>query len=469
MRWTLPSLIIALLVGSAWLLWPHGAGSPGVGDGAGIDPSALLRSLALHDDDHASAAVGHSAGNPLQAVDDAPDGALDGAQEGGGARYRFPGDHGAHPDARTEVWDVSGQLADSSGQRFGFRLTLVRVALLPAAAAQASRPAQTENGTRASALAADTVITGRFALAQDAGTSTVQRISRAAAGLAGADLGPKSGPRSGAESAPMRVWLEDWTLTRHADGGAELVVVTDQVRLALSLRPEKQPVTAADAGLFQRTAGRRGAVPAGSAGGAGAESGDGRGFSFYMQSRLSAEGSLERRGAAGGDMPLTVVGSAWLDHAWGGLSETLNGVGGGVGGGQLALNRFALQLDDGSELMCLQLRRRAGGGTPIPTCLAIGADGGLRLFERRELSLEPFGKPWSSPAGDAAWPLGWRLAVPALDLELSLEPLTEDQEVVLGERLWSGAVSLSGQRAGAPIAGSGRMDLSGYVGVGKRG
>lgn len=412
MRWMLPTLIIALIAGSAWLLWPQGTKSPAAGDFAGLDMSSLTQALASEDD----------------GVGDATDGeTLPDAVEW---RYRFPGDHGAHPDARAEVWDVSGQLADANGQQFGFRLSLVRVALLPPRA---------RAGERSSALAADAVITGRFALSLErlGETRAWERVSRAAVGLAGA------------ESAPKRVWLEDWTLTRQDDGGAELEVATDDARLVLSLTPDKQPVTAADAGLFRRAAG--------AADDAGASSE----FSFYMLPRLAAKGSLELKGTNDG-RPLSVVGTAWLDHAWGGLEGVLNGVAGG-GGGQLALNRFALQLDDGSELMCIQLRRRAGGGTPIPTCLAIALDGGLRVFERRDLSLEPVGKPWRNPVGDADWPLAWRLAVPALDLELTLKPLADNQELSLGERLWSGAVRLSGQLGGKPIAGVGRMDLSGYA------
>jgi predicted secreted hydrolase len=74
----------------------------------------------------------------------------------------------------------------------------------------------------------------------------------------------------------------------------------------------------------------------------------------------------------------------WLERAWGALPSTFAG-----GRGQLAMNRFLLQLDADTELMCLHLRRQAGGGTPVPNCLAIFADGSTRLYQRRELTLEP--------------------------------------------------------------------------------
>ncbi len=160
--------------------------------------------------------------------------------------------------------------------------------------------------------------------------------------------------------------------------------------------------------------------------------------------------------------PSGLAGTAWLEHAWGSVS-------GGLAGqrGQLSLNRFSLQLDDGTELMCLHLRRRGGSGTPIPTCLAIARDGETRLFQRRELTLEPSSATWPSPQDGARYPLWWRLTLPALGLDVALEPLLPQQELgpgmASGGRIWSGLVTLSGSRDGEPVTGSGRMDLSGYA------
>src|SRR5512139_3438173 len=38
----------------------------------------------------------------------------------------FPGDHGVHPDFRTEWWYFTGNLRDSSGRCFGYQLTFFR-------------------------------------------------------------------------------------------------------------------------------------------------------------------------------------------------------------------------------------------------------------------------------------------------------------------------------------------------------
>ena len=49
--------------------------------------------------------------------------------------FKFPADHGPHPDFRNEWWYLTGNLDGEGGERFGFELTIFRFALTPAAAA----------------------------------------------------------------------------------------------------------------------------------------------------------------------------------------------------------------------------------------------------------------------------------------------------------------------------------------------
>lgn len=391
-RWSTPvlfSVVVVVLAGAAWWSWPRGAAP----SNAGIAAAAFAAA---------------------QGVD------ADGfAEVGADWDFAFPRDQGAHPEYRAEVWDLSGQVADGERRRFGLRLTLLRIGLVP----PTSPPA------RASALAANAIMLGRFALAPETGPdiATAMRLSRAAAGLAGA------------ETVPFRVWLEDWSLTQATGEDLLLTARTGALQLALALAPRKAAVTDAGGRLLD---------------GAG---GDGPGFHFYLLPRLAARGTLQLDADAA---PIDVSGSVWLERAWGSMPGFFAGR-----RGQIALNRFTLQLDDDTELVCLHLRRQAGGGTPIPTCLVIAADGATRLYRRRELTLEPTGGDWSSPADGTSYPLHWRLRLPALDLDLTLRPLLAAQEVTwgssAGERLWSGAVTVSSRGGGT--VGGGRMDLSGYA------
>ncbi|WP_058555131.1 lipocalin-like domain-containing protein [Thiohalocapsa sp. ML1] len=395
MRRLLPWLALALLALSAWWLWPSGGGVPR----SALDPVAVAAALPALD-----AADGFAVLAPA-----GPD------------WLPLPEDLGPHPDQRTELWDLSGQLRDAAGEPVGFRLTLVRVGLRAAV----ERPAT---------LAADAVLFGRFALVpKRAPPIQSERASRMAAGLAGAG------------AAPPAVWLEDWRLALPARGtDGRLRVAAGGVELDLTLRAVKDPIAPAAALL--------GAAPRA----AGGED-DGPGFRWFAAPRLAASGQLLRGGQA-----LPVSGTAWLDRAWGGVAAL--GAGGfGASRGQLALNRFLLQLDDGSELLCIQFRRRRGGGTPVPTCVAGAPDGGTRVLRRRELTLEPTAGAWRSPASGAVYPLNWRLAAPALGLDLTLAALTPAQELTLGEPVWSGAVTAQGERDGQAVRGGGRMELGGYA------
>jgi len=396
-----PWLLVAVVVLAAWRLWPAGAGAPALV----LDPTVLLAALP-------AAEPGTAPGPP------------DVSASGGDWQPELPRDLGPHPDARAEVWDLGGQLRDDTGARTAIRLTLIRLTLAP------------HGVERASPLAAAAVLLGRFELVPAQGAPlTTQRASRVAAGLAGA------------EPDPPRVWLEDWSLALGAaageagDSGA-LDIRLDDVRLQLTLTPNKA-VLAPAAALLDRGApsGRRpDADP---------------GLRWLTQPRLALAGRLTRAGR-----DLAVTGSGWLDHVWGDAAAA-DGIAGSRG--QLALNRFMLQLDDGSDLLCIQLHRRAGGGTPIPTCLAIAADGATRVLQRRDLTLAPGDARWRSPADGARYPIAWRLAAPALGLVLRIDALRSDQEVRLGEPLWSGAITVTGERNGRAVGGGGRMDLSGYA------
>ncbi|MFP4244931.1 MAG: lipocalin-like domain-containing protein, partial [Ectothiorhodospira sp.] len=104
--------------------------------------------------------------------------------------FRFPQDHGAHPDYRNEWWYVTGNLEDEAGRRFGFQITFFRFALAPRPPFSPSNWA-TNQGWMA-----------HLAVTDGAGDEhrAFERYSRGAAGLAGAQLDP------------FRVWLDDWRL-----------------------------------------------------------------------------------------------------------------------------------------------------------------------------------------------------------------------------------------------------------------
>ncbi len=339
---------------------------------------------------------------------------LAGADTAGYARaleprvFAFPGDHGPHPDFRTEWWYVTGNLDASDGRRFGFQFTIFRSALSPA-------PPRLDSD-----WATNQAFMGHFTLTdvQAGRFQAFERFARGAGGLAGA-VGPE-GPR------PFRVWVEDWVL--EGDPGSDGVPMSMQaaggdVALQLRMDASKPMVLQGDRGLSQK-----GPEP-------------GNASYYYAYTRLPAEGTV----VVGRDT-VAVSGLAWMDREWStsALSE-----------GQEGWDWFSIQLDDGWELMVYQLRQ--ADGTPHP--LSDGV-----LIDPSGEKVEATGR-WRSPVDGASYPSGWRIRVPDREVDLTVDPVLEDQELNLAFRYWEGAVDVRGTGVGgADVRGRGYVELTGYAG-----
>ncbi len=318
----------------------------------------------------------------------------------------FPDDHGPHPDFRTEWWYYTGNLTTAAGRHVGFQLTFFRVALSPPA------------GSRESAWGTRQLYVGHFAVADTAGKRfhAFSRSSRAALGLAGA------------EAAPFRVWVESWSAT--ADGGAaRLHAQEGDVAIDLIVSPAKPVVLQGDRGLS-----RKGPEP-------------GNASLYYSFTRMPARGTV-RLGAE----TLEVSGEAWMDREW-----STSALGEGVEG----WDWFALQLDDGRELMMYLLRRRDGTMDPFSAGTLVARDGTARRLASGDVRIETLAQ-WTSPHSGVRYPARWRVSVPAEDLRLEIEPRLADQELRVGTRYWEGAVEVRGTGAGTEVSGRGYVELVGY-------
>ncbi len=325
-------------------------------------------------------------------------------------RFVFPDDHGPHPDYRTEWWYYTGNLATTDGRRFGFQLTFFRYALVPGEPAGES--AWRSHQVYMAHFALTDVQSGRF-LAEE-------RFARATLGLAGA------------QATPFAVWLENWEAKAAQPGAAwpvQLEADSDNMALALTLSPLKPIVLQGEAGLS-----RKSTEP-------------GNASYYYSASRLEAIGSLRI-----GDEVFKVTGSAWLDREWSTSALAAD---------QAGWDWFALQFDNGSELMYYQLRRKEGGADPASAGSLIRPDGSKRALDADAVYIEVTDY-WQSPNG-GSYPSGWRLRVPSADLALTVEPLTANQELDFSVRYWEGAVAVSGTQAGRPVEGYGYVELTGYA------
>jgi predicted secreted hydrolase len=329
--------------------------------------------------------------------------------------FQFPQDHGPHAAYRQEWWYFTGHLEGPGGERFGFELTFFRFALAPPAAETAPAAGESAWRTREIYMA-------HFAVTDIAGHrfAYVQKLSRAALGLAGA------------QASPLAVWIDDWRLGQQGTGAAahwQLQAAQPGYALQLDLAPAGAPVPNGNAGLSVKSAEPGGASY------------------YYSLPRITVKGTLVRGGT-----PVPVTGVAWFDHEWGSAALATS---------QAGWDWFAVQLDDGSALMFYALRDRSGARDAHSAGTFIDRDGAIRALASAEVALAVTGS-WVAADG-VRYPSGWHLRVPALELDLSLQPVLADQELRTTPRYWEGAVEVHGTRAGAAAAGRGYVELVGYA------
>lgn len=343
---------------------------------------------------------------------------LQGGEDAGFARaieprdFRFPEDHGPHGAFRSEWWYLTGNVSTPKGRRLGFQATFFRFGL------KAEPPDRSASGWRATQawMAHIAVVdeTGRRFVARE-------RMAREALGLAGSD------------ATGFGVRVEDWALTATERGRSVswMVSASDgDIAINVTAVGETDHVIAqGDRGLD-----RKGPEP-------------GNASYYYSMPRLRVNGTL-RLGTE--DVPVSGVG--WLDREWGtsALSDGIEG-----------WDWFALQLDDGSNLMYYRLRRPGGVSDPFSSGTLIDGNGETVRLGAQDVVLRPT-VWWQSAATLVRYPVEWQMDIPERELSLHVRGLIPAQELDLSVRYWEGAVEVGGARSGGSLQGLGYLELTGY-------
>jgi len=325
-------------------------------------------------------------------------------------RFEFPADHGPHESFRNEWWYVTGNLDADDGRRFGFELTIFRFSLTPA-------PPDADSAWRT-----NQVYIAHFAItdAERERFFVAERYSRGATGL------------SGASADPFRVWIDDWQIvSAAADGGMpwRLVAAGDGFEIDVELVTRRPPVLNGVDGLSQKS------------------DEPGNASYYYSLTRLQTDGTIVIDGES-----FKVSGLSWLDREWSSSALAAD---------QQGWDWFALQLDDGSELMFYNLRKTDGSQGRNSAGTRVRADGTSAYLSRGEVDVAVT-RTWDSPEG-GTYPAGWTLTVPAEGLVLDVVPVMADQELFTTVRYWEGAVDVSGRRRGEAVSGRGYVELTGYA------
>ena len=426
--------------------------------------------------------------------------------------FSFPADHGPHEGFRNEWWYLTANLEDAAGARLGIHLTLFRVALAP----EFAGPPE----LRQSPWSTRHIWMGHSAVTDLANGQHIseERFAREARGLAGAvapqfaptsavapepesasypesasflgsdsyyessayheptghleptgnskltdnrepagnskltdNLAPTGDSRSAQYAEPGTVWLEDWSISGLGGEVWRVEFTSGPYRLDLELQPLRAPVLQGAAGWSQK-----GDEP--------------EQASYYysvprilvtgtiyltdpenalqartLQSRTLHERTAQERKVQG----RAVQGLAWLDREWSTAA---------LDPSQIGWNWFALQLDDGTDVMIYELRTVDGPPHPQSKGRWMPADAPDQLLTQRDFSLQPL-RLAQMPSG-RIYPVEWQVRIPEQGVDWRVHAVFDDQEMNSFIPYWEGAVDIrdtSGQRIGR-----GFVELTGY-------
>ncbi|MEM1230783.1 MAG: lipocalin-like domain-containing protein [Pseudomonadota bacterium] len=336
-----------------------------------------------------------------------------------GYRLQFPLDHGPHPRFKSEWWYLTLNLSDADGAEFGGQFTIFRQAL------RAGAPRSDRDNPWATAQ----VYLGHLAMTDVAAGQHrfAERLSR---GLP---------PLAGSRSAPFAVWLDDWRLesTGTTFLPARLEAGGEDFRWSLTLNEGKPRVLQGQAGFSPK--------------------GPEQASHYYSYPRLQVSGTLQQ-----GTRETVVTGTGWLDREW---STSV------LSAGQVGWDWFALQLDDGRDLMLFNLRREDCSRDPYDHGLLVAADGRSEYLAAERFELTPL-RQWSAGWGrhsawrplDACraehWPLEWRVTVD--DERFLVRAALSDQRMLTTVHYWEGLVRVFDEHGDVPL-GRGYLELTGYA------
>lgn len=154
---------------------------------------------------------------------------------------------------------------------------------------------------------------------------------------------------------------------------------------------------------------------------------------YYSRPRMQAAGVLSVRGK-----PIAVTGESWFDHQWGDFHPP-----------SLSWTWFALQLDDGADIMLYQL---SDASATLPMFSGTYTrHGRTEVLQEPDVTLTPT-ETWTSPATAIAYPLAWRLQIPKHHLDLRMVPVMQNAEVDARQTThtiyWEGAMRIAGSHTG---------------------
>jgi predicted secreted hydrolase len=169
---------------------------------------------------------------------------------------------------------------------------------------------------------------------------------------------------------------------------------------------------------------------------------------YYSKPRLKSDGLIMLDGEQ-----IPVTGWSWMDHEFSTSVLAQDTVG---------WDWYAIQLDDGSELMIFILNKDDGGIDDYSSGAIIYPDGSTKRLLINDFQVRSVGE-WYSDLSSTKYPSGWNIQVPSEAINILVTPKLVDQELNLSFVYWEGAVSVTGTQSGRSVSGQGYVELTGYA------
>lgn len=332
-----------------------------------------------------------------------------------GYKWSFPRDDANHADYPVEWWYYTGHLlpdsadADDPAAWTHVQLTFFRSTV----------PGRNSGELYFAHLAMSGGPVGDFHYAE--------RIARGTLGEAGS------------EDSSYHVWLDNWRVSE-IDGRHLLEAYDPAVGgIRVLATPETEPLLHGDNGYSPKAP-------------------NGEASYYYSYPSMSARGYLlppksDPSESIAKLKPVRVKGTLWMDHEFGNQH---------MGSDLWGWDWWGLELPDGGRLM-LYLIRRGGESTAQSEGTLLGADGTVTHLSLKQIEVEVTGR-WTSPESGVTYPHSWRIKIPRHSLDLTVTPVTDDQELRTDRSTrvtyYEGAVTV--QEAGYSKPAFGYVELVGY-------
>ncbi len=321
-----------------------------------------------------------------------------------GDRVTLPNDLYVQNGYRIQWWYFTGHLYDARGESSGYELTFFIVGV--------------QKTKYESQFGVDAMYLSHFAISDIEGKKYYHfsNADSRAYGFAGAD------------SSRLRVWVDRDELEGNP-GKMHITAHANEADLDLVLLPRKPVVLNGDRGYSRKS-----------------EESPLIASLYFSSTDLETTGTVKL-----GTVLFPVTGKSWFDRE---ISSQ------GLAKNEVGWDWFALQLDDGQEIMLYVIRKKDGSIDRYSSGTLVDTKGNFRDLAKDDYRIEAINS-YSSKKTNIRYPSKWEITIPREKMRLVVTPLIEDQEftggLTGGNSYWEGTCRVEGSAQGRAY-----VEMTGY-------